>query len=133
VRDFSARVEETCRCAALVGREQTRLSEMPRVDEEHRAQLTRDFRGVSVDDKIRLVRTYNRIIMDAHPGIQSSFVGDTRSCSAPLTSLPAKGGVRYPGVFTPFRSISIAFSSRRARVSFFLASVIHAQCSLRCV
>src|SRR5207247_8694582 len=39
----------------------------------------------------------------------------------------------YPGVFMPFRSISTAFSSLLKRVSFFFASVIQRQYSLRCV
>src|ERR1700686_1987171 len=39
----------------------------------------------------------------------------------------------YPGVLTPFLSISMAFSNLFNRVSSFLASVIQRQYSLRCV
>ena len=63
------------RCARLIGRERTQLAPVPAVDSVRRAVLKRDFRGVSVDDKVRLVQAYNAVIIGAHKAVQSSHVG----------------------------------------------------------
>jgi len=42
------------------------------VDAERPAELQHDFRGVSLDDKLRLIRSYNDIILGASPSIESS-------------------------------------------------------------
>lgn len=68
------RVEEACRAAALVGREKTHLAETPAVDAELPAGFKNDFRGVSLDKKIKLVSAYNDIVMGADPAIESSYV-----------------------------------------------------------
>lgn len=67
-------VEEACRCAALVGKEKTELAEVQVIDAERPAKLQHDPRGVSTDEKIRLIREYNDIILAAHPSIESSGV-----------------------------------------------------------
>ncbi len=46
---------------------------------------------------------------------------------------PIRVSLFYPGVLTPFLSISMAFSNLFSRVSSFLASVIQRQYSLRWV
>ena len=73
--DLPAQVEEACRCAALVGREKTELAQVPVVQEEHPAQITTDFRGVSLDEKIALLQGYNDILLKADPAIQSTRTG----------------------------------------------------------
>jgi len=75
--DLGAQVEEACRCAALVGREGTRLAEAASPQADRPAVLKRDFRGVALDDKIALVSKYNGIILGCHPSIESSRVGYT--------------------------------------------------------
>lgn len=67
-------VEEACRCAALVGKEGTQLAEVLSVDAEITAKMKNDFRGVSLDDKIALISSYNDIILGADPAIESSHV-----------------------------------------------------------
>lgn len=69
------KVREACRCAALVGRETTRLATVAPFQAEHPVTMKHDFRGVSLDAKIRLVQAYNQLIMKADPAIQSSWVG----------------------------------------------------------
>jgi hypothetical protein len=56
-----------------------------------------------------------------------------KSREAPTASIPSPIRVTllYPGVLTPFLSISIAFSNLFNLVSSFLASVIQRQYSLR--
>mgnify|MGYP001584988853 FL=1 len=68
-------VKEACRCAALVGREKTELADVPPVNAEVRAQFVADFRGVSLDDKLKLIKSYNEIVMDAHSSVETSNVG----------------------------------------------------------
>jgi len=74
LEDLEAHVEEACRCAALVGREKTELAEVAPVDAARPAALERDFRGVSLDDKLRLISGYNDILLGAGPSIESSRV-----------------------------------------------------------
>ena len=69
-----AKVKEACECAALVGKETTQLADVEPVDAEFHAALERDFRGVDLDDKLKLIKGYNDIILGAGPQIESSFV-----------------------------------------------------------
>lgn len=71
---LDVQVQEACRCAALVGREKTILAEMPPVVEERPALLGRDFRTISLDEKLDLLGEYNRIILGANSAIASSSV-----------------------------------------------------------
>ena len=72
--DLASRVKEACECAALVGNEETQLAEVQPVDIEARAEMQRDFRGISLDDKLTLVGAYNDIILKTDPAIESSRV-----------------------------------------------------------
>ena len=74
VEDLGRHVEEACRCAALVGSTTTALAEIEPVDAERPARLERDFRGIGLDEKLRLIGGYNDIILGAGPRIESSFV-----------------------------------------------------------
>lgn len=67
-------VQQACHCAALVGREKTELAEIAAVDDEKPAALKRDFRGVSLDDKLKVITRYNDIVLKSAPSIRSSFV-----------------------------------------------------------
>ncbi len=71
------RLREACRCAALCGRETTQLAETPIVDIERPAAMTRDFRGVPLDEKIALADRTNALVLGAHPAIESSHVAYT--------------------------------------------------------
>jgi TldD protein len=74
LEDLPHQVAEACCCAALVGKESTQLAEVPPVQAEVEARLDRDFRGVSLDEKLRLIGHYNDLILQADPAIESSQV-----------------------------------------------------------
>ncbi len=68
-------VREACANAALVGRETTLLADPGGpTDVRIRAEMNRDFRGVSFDEKLALLTTYNEIILGADDAIESSNV-----------------------------------------------------------
>jgi TldD protein len=73
--DLGGKVEDASRAAALVGRERTELAlgDEP-ADAVLPANMDRDFRGVSLDDKLALITAYNEIILGADPAIESSYV-----------------------------------------------------------
>jgi len=73
--DLARQVAEACECAALVGREKTQLAEVAPVDRDVPAKLERDFRGVSFDEKLGLVKRYNEILLEADPAIETSHAG----------------------------------------------------------
>lgn len=75
--NMADQVMEACRCAQLVGKEKTELAFGPLVDDERPAKLERDPRGVSLDDKIDLIQSYNQIILEADPLIETSTVSYT--------------------------------------------------------
>ena len=72
--ELGDRVAEACQCAELAGRESTRIAETPPVTAEIKAELDRDFRGVPLDEKIRLIDGYNTILLNAGPEIESTRV-----------------------------------------------------------
>ncbi|NCO93209.1 MAG: hypothetical protein COZ06_04410 [Armatimonadetes bacterium CG_4_10_14_3_um_filter_66_18] len=72
--NLKERVVEAGRCAALVGREETQLAEVEPVDRECPAELERDFRGVSLDEKLKVIGAYNQILLGVSPKIESTNV-----------------------------------------------------------
>jgi len=73
--DLEHQVAEACRCAELVGREKTELAEAGGgKGGEFPARMDRDFRGVPLDEKLKLIAGYNEIILKADDAIESSFV-----------------------------------------------------------
>ncbi|MHC4885893.1 MAG: TldD/PmbA family protein [Planctomycetota bacterium] len=77
--ELEGRVREACACAALVGQEETALAPVPPVEITAPAQLTRDPRGIPLDEKLALTTRYNQLILDHDPRIESSnvFYSDT--------------------------------------------------------
>jgi TldD protein len=74
LENLQKQVNEAFRCAALVGKEKTQLAEVEVVDAKRPANLQRDPRTVSLEEKIRLIQKYNTIILHAHPSIESSGI-----------------------------------------------------------
>lgn len=72
--DLPEQVRIACRCAALAGRDKTHLAEVPPADADHPATLERDFRGVPLDDKLALMQTYNDLLLNGHPAVETSVV-----------------------------------------------------------
>ena len=68
-------VGEACRCAELVGRERTALADIGApASAELPAEMQRDFRGVALDEKLKLAGAYNSLILGAGEAIESSRV-----------------------------------------------------------
>ncbi len=74
LENLEDQVEQACKCAKLVGKEKTELAEVQVLDSEVPAELQRDPRGVSLDEKLHLIQRYNDIILGAAPSIESSVV-----------------------------------------------------------
>ncbi|MBW1895899.1 MAG: TldD/PmbA family protein [Deltaproteobacteria bacterium] len=74
LHNLEEHVKEACRCANLVGTEKTELAMVEPGEDERPAELERDPRGVSLDEKLQLIRQYNDIILGADPSIESSVV-----------------------------------------------------------
>jgi TldD protein len=75
--DLDRAMAQACESASLMAREgeQTHLAEAPAADDDDRpAHLVRDFRGVSLDDKLKLTREYNEAILAEDPAIETSNV-----------------------------------------------------------
>ena len=72
--DVEHYVQEAAAAAAVVGKETTQLAEVTPVDAERRARLDTDFRGVSLDEKLKLIAEYNRIILEHHDAIESTHI-----------------------------------------------------------
>jgi len=73
--DLENRVREACKCAALVGREKTQLAEADSpADAAVHANMVNDFRGVSLDEKLKLIENYNDIILKSDDAIETSRV-----------------------------------------------------------
>jgi TldD protein len=72
--NLADQVAEACRCAAWVGREKTVLGESPPTEIRAPAKFKRDFRGVALDEKIKLTAAYNDLILKHDPCIETSRV-----------------------------------------------------------
>ena len=75
LENLRGKVLEACADAALIGREKTILAEMdPIPDILSEVSFVHDFRGVSFDEKLALIRNYSKIIMGSSPSIESCSV-----------------------------------------------------------
>ena len=79
IENLKQKVEEACSFAKLVGKEKTELAKLEAADAEIKAVLDRDFRGVSLDEKLKLVREYNTLLLKRHRKITSTRVAYTDS------------------------------------------------------
>jgi TldD protein len=73
--DMGRALGEACQCAALVGREKTQLAEADApADAAVTAKMDRDFRGVPLDEKLKLISKYNQIVLTVDPAVETSRV-----------------------------------------------------------
>jgi TldD protein len=78
--NLRAKVWEACADAALVGQEKTQLAEVPIPPEIISLPSFRnDFREVSISDKLSLLKSYNDLILQNNPAIESSSVNYSES------------------------------------------------------
>jgi len=73
--DLEMRVEQAYDCARLVGKETSQLAEVEPAVDDVPAPMDRDFRGIPLDEKKRLMEEYNNIILKHHDKIQTTSVG----------------------------------------------------------
>lgn len=73
--ELAERVRDACESAALVGKERTELAPVPvAADGVRAAAMARDFRGVQIADKQRLIRSYNDILLRHDAKIETTHV-----------------------------------------------------------
>ncbi len=73
ISDLRAQVREAAACARLVGQEKTELAEVEPVEDIVPAPpMARDFRAVPLAEKQRTLQSYNDIILQANPKIQTT-------------------------------------------------------------
>ncbi len=73
--DLPEKVHQACRNAALVGHEKTCLAEAELPDDQvFTATLKRDFRGVSMEEKVKQLTAYNDILLHSTEGVESSAI-----------------------------------------------------------
>lgn len=68
------KVGQAINIATLIGREKSRLAEVPPIVEVVKRELNKDFRQVSLKEKKELIENYNNIILNYSPKIQSTNV-----------------------------------------------------------
>ena len=67
------KLDTACKFAELVGKEKTMIADGPVWTEDFHAQLKDDFRGHSIDEKVKAIENYNKIILES-----SEEIGSTR-------------------------------------------------------
>ena len=71
--DLEGKLDIACKFAELVGKEKTMIADGPVCTEDFHAQLKDDFRGHSIDEKVKAIENYNKIILSS-----SEEIGSTR-------------------------------------------------------
>jgi len=73
IGDLRASVKEAVACARLVGRDRSELAEVPRIDHViPPPRMQRDFRGVALGEKKRVLQGYNDLLLGADPKIHTT-------------------------------------------------------------
>ena len=73
--DLPKRVGEACESARLVGHGKTEFAPLAPVVATHQASLEKDFRAIPLAQKKEQMESYNRLILEYHPKIQTSRLG----------------------------------------------------------
>ncbi|MFP4105640.1 MAG: TldD/PmbA family protein [Phycisphaerae bacterium] len=74
LNDLEHQVAVAVEGAKAVGRESTELAEVDPVVAENPARLVHDFRGVSLDEKLKLAGSYNEILLKSDDAIETTTV-----------------------------------------------------------
>lgn len=92
--ELKDRIEEAISQAKLIGEGTTELAHLDAIEDYVAVELGRDPRGVSLEDKRQMVETYNQVLLDFDPRIQTTmssyrdrfgigyFVNSTGTCIA---------------------------------------------------
>jgi len=74
--DLRQQVREAVACARLVGKETSQLAEVERVEQIiPPPEMERDFRGVPLAEKRRVMEQYNDLMLGLHPKIHTTLAG----------------------------------------------------------
>lgn len=73
--ELKDRIEEAISQAHLVGKETTILAPLEPIQDRVRVKLGCDPRGVSLEEKRRLMEGYNQLLLDYDPRVQTTMVG----------------------------------------------------------
>jgi len=73
--DLEVRVREACESAHMVGKEQTKFAKSEPAVDEIRSELVKDFREISLSEKLKTIKEYNDIILGYNEKIRTSNVG----------------------------------------------------------
>ncbi|HEY9643034.1 MAG TPA: TldD/PmbA family protein [Coleofasciculaceae cyanobacterium] len=73
--DLKDRIEDAIAQARLIGKETTELASIEPIQDYVSVELVQDPRGISLDTKRQLIETYNQILLDFDPRIQTTMVG----------------------------------------------------------
>lgn len=73
--ELDSRIKEAISQAKLVGTETTQLADLEPIEDIVRVEMKRDPRGVSLADKRALLESYNKLILDYDPRIQTTMTG----------------------------------------------------------
>ena len=73
--ELDSRINEAISQAKLVGTETTQLADLEPIEDIVRVEMKRDPRGVSLADKRALLESYNKLILDYDPRIQTTMTG----------------------------------------------------------
>ena len=72
--DLQDKVETACKFAAMVGKEKTMIADGPVCTEDFHATMKDDFRGHSLDEKVKAIENYNGIVLAASDEISSTMM-----------------------------------------------------------
>ncbi len=72
--DLEEKLDTACKFASLVGKEKTMIADGPVCTEDFHAQLKDDFRGHSIDEKVKAIENYNNIVLESSEEISSTRI-----------------------------------------------------------
>ncbi|MGQ9610642.1 MAG: TldD/PmbA family protein [bacterium] len=75
INDLESRVKEACESAHMVGKEETKFAPVEPVVDQIKATLIKDFREISLSDKLKTIEEYNKIILGYNEKIITTSVG----------------------------------------------------------
>lgn len=70
--EIKEKLDTACQFARLVGKEKTMIAEGPVCTEDFHATMKDDFRGHSIDEKVKAIENYNKIILSCGGNIEST-------------------------------------------------------------
>ncbi len=70
--ELEEKLDMACKFAAMIGKEKTMIAEAPICTEDFKADMKDDFRGHSIDEKVKALEDYNKILLATSEDIEST-------------------------------------------------------------